>query len=78
VPAVGVRDVDPDPEAKGMIERAHDYLVWSFLPGRLCTGPTNFNTPLTEGLTLVNTPLRQAFCAPSNRIVADRAAMPTL
>jgi hypothetical protein len=75
VPAVGVRDVDPDPEANG-IERAHDYLVCSFLPGRLCTGPTNFNTPLTERLTL--TPLRQAFCAPSNRIVADRAAMPTL
>jgi transposase len=28
-----------DPEAKGLIERAHDYLERSFLPGRTFTGP---------------------------------------
>ena len=27
-----------DPEAKGMIERAHDYLERSFLPGRTFAG----------------------------------------
>ena len=35
-----------DPEAKGIIERAHDYLETSFLPGRSFTGPADFNTQL--------------------------------
>jgi hypothetical protein len=34
-----------DPEAKGIIERAHDYLETSFLPGRCFTGPADFNCP---------------------------------
>jgi transposase len=68
-----------DPEAKGLIERAHDYLERSFLPGRLFAGPADFNTQLTEWLTLVNTRRRRALgCAPTDRIVADRAAMLTL
>jgi transposase len=65
-----------DPEAKGLIERAHDYLERSFLPGRTFAGPHDFNTQLTDWLALVNTRRRRALgCAPTDRIVADRAAM---
>ena len=34
-----------DPEAKGLIERAHDYLERSFLPGRRFTGPQRLQHP---------------------------------
>ena len=65
-----------DPEAKGLIERAHDYLERSFLPGRVVTGPEDFNTQLQQWLTLVNTRRRRALgCAPTDRITADRHAM---
>ncbi|MBL1080340.1 IS21 family transposase [Nocardia sp. 2] len=65
-----------DPEAKGMIERAHDYLERSFLPGRSFSGPTDFNTQLGEWLELVNARPRRALgCAPTDRITADRQAM---
>jgi transposase len=68
-----------DPEAKGLIERAHDYLERSFLPGRNFTGPDDFNTQLAQWLTLVNARIRRALgCAPTDRITADRAAMLTL
>ena len=63
-----------DPEAKGLIERAHDYLERSFLPGRRFTGPRDFNTQLQQWLTLVNARRRRALgCAPTDRITADRA-----
>jgi transposase len=65
-----------DPEAKGLIERSHDYLERSFLPGRTFASPTDFNAQLTEWLALVNTRTRRALgCAPTDRIGADRAAM---
>jgi transposase len=65
-----------DPEAKGLIERAHDYLERSFLPGRIFTGPDDFNTQLAQWLTLVNARTRRALgCAPTDRITADRQAM---
>jgi transposase len=65
-----------DPEAKGLIERAHDYLERSFLPGRGFASPTDFNTQLAEWLAVVNQRRRRALgCAPTGRIVADRAAM---
>ena len=35
-----------DPEAKGLIERAHDYLERSFLPGRTFASPADFNAQL--------------------------------
>jgi transposase len=38
-----------DPEAKGLIERTHDYLERSFLPGRSFTGPHDFNTRCSSG-----------------------------
>ena len=68
-----------DPEAKGLIERAHDYLERSFLPGRTFTGPGDFNAQLEQWLAVVNGRTRRALgCAPTARITADRAAMLTL
>jgi transposase len=65
-----------DPEAKGLIERAHDYLERSFLPGRTFTGPADFNRQLQQWLVLANSrPKRVLGCAPAERIEADRAAM---
>jgi len=65
-----------DPEAKGLLERAHDYLERSFLPGRRFGSPADFNAQLAGWLALVNTRTRRALgCAPSDRIDADRAAM---
>ena len=68
-----------DPEAKGLIERAHDYLERSFLPGRRFTSPADFNAQLHAWLELVNRRSRRVLgCAPIDRIAADRAAMLTL
>jgi transposase len=65
-----------DPEAKGLIERAHDYLERSFLPGRSFTGPEDFNAQLQQWLSVVNARTRRALgCAPTDRIIADRQAM---
>jgi hypothetical protein len=49
-----------NPEAKGIIKRAHDYLERSFLPGRTFTGPAAFNAQLSEWLAVVNTRPRRA------------------
>jgi transposase len=68
-----------DPEAKGLIERAHDYLERSFLPGRVFASPADFNAQLADWLALVNTRTRRVLgCAPTDRIGADRAAMLSL
>lgn len=65
-----------DPEAKGLIERCHDHLERSFLPGRTFSGPADFNTQLHDWLQVVNTRRRRALgCAPTDRITADRQAM---
>ena len=65
-----------DPEAKGLIERAHNYLETSFLPGRAFTSPADFNTQLQQWLNIVNARPRRALgCAPIDRITADRQAM---
>lgn len=65
-----------DPEAKGLVERFHDYLERSFLPGRSFTSPEDFNAQLRQWLQLVNgRPRRALGCAPTDRIAADRAAM---
>jgi transposase len=68
-----------DPEAKGLIERAHDYLERSFLPGRTFCSPADFNAQLAEWLATANRRVRRALgCAPIDRITADRAAMLSL
>jgi len=65
-----------DPEAKGIIERAHDYLERSFLPGRQFASPADFNAQLQQWLGVVNARPRRALgCAPSDRIAADKQAM---
>jgi transposase len=68
-----------DPEAKGLLERAHDYLERSFLPGRSFTGPADFNAQLARWLAVANSRAKRVLgCAPSERITADKAAMLTL
>jgi transposase len=65
-----------DPEAKGLVERAHDYLERSFLPGRVFASPQDFTAQLDEWLTLANRRPRRALgCAPTDRIGADKQAM---
>ena len=65
-----------DPEAKGLVERFHDYLERSFLPGRVFAGPADFNAQLAAWIAVVNTRIRRALgCAPCDRITADRQAM---
>ena len=65
-----------DPEAKGLIVRAHDYLERSFLPGRTFAGPADFNAQLAGWLAVVNARPRRALgCSPAERITADKAAM---
>jgi transposase len=65
-----------DPEAKGIIERLHDYLERSFLPGRSFDSPADFNTQLSRWLQLANTRRKRSLgCAPADRIAADKAAM---
>ncbi|MFF4148229.1 IS21 family transposase [Streptomyces sp. NPDC001698] len=43
-----------DPEAKGLVERANGYLETSFLPGRVFTGPDDFNAQLAAWLQIAN------------------------
>jgi transposase len=65
-----------DPEAKGIIERAHDYLETSFLPGRAFAGPADFNSQLQVWLDVVNRRRRRVLgCAPVDRVAADTTAM---
>jgi transposase len=65
-----------DPEAKGLVERFHDYLERSFLPGREFTSPADFNAQLSEWVAKANTRWhRRLECRPADRIGADKAAM---
>ncbi len=65
-----------DPEAKGLVERFHDYLERSWLPGRAFASPADFNAQLSGWVATVNTRWRRHLeCAPSDRIAADKAAM---
>jgi transposase len=68
-----------DPEAKGLLERAHDYLERSFLPGRVFTGPADFNAQLGGWLAIANSRAKRVLgCAPADRLAADKAAMLSL
>jgi transposase len=65
-----------EPEHKGIIERSHDYLERSFLPGRTFTGPEDFNRQLQDWLVVANGRTKRSLgCAPAERIAADKAAM---
>ena len=68
-----------DPEAKGLVERFHDYLERAFLPGRSFTSPGDFNAQLQGLLGRANTRQHRALgCRPVDRIDADRTGMLTL
>lgn len=68
-----------DPEAKGLVERFHDYLERSFLPGRDFTSPADFNAQLSGWLPVANTRRKRSLgCAPADRVGADKAAMLSL
>jgi transposase len=68
-----------DPEAKGLVERFHDYLERSFLPGRSFASPADFNTQLQHWLVRANNRHhRRLGCRPVERLDADRQAMLTL
>lgn len=54
-----------DPEAKGLVERLHDYLERSFLPGRTFTSPTDFNTQLQTWLVTANHRQHRALGCPA-------------
>lgn len=43
-----------DPESKGMVERANQYLETSFLPGRSFTSPAYFNDQLAQWIPIAN------------------------
>jgi len=65
-----------DPEAKGLVERLHDYLERSFLPGRRFSCPADFNSQLTEFLSRANARRHRVLgCRPIDRFDADRQAM---
>lgn len=68
-----------DPEAKGLVERFHDYLERAFLPGRVFSSPADFNTQLQDWLVRANHRQHRALgCRPADRIEADKAAMLSL
>jgi transposase len=65
-----------DPEAKGLVERLHDYLERSFLPGRRFASPQDFNSQLTGFLARANSRQHRVLgCRPVDRVDADRQAM---
>lgn len=65
-----------DPEAKGLVERLHDYLETSFLPGRTFTSPEDFNAQLAEFFVKANARrMRVLGSAPNDRVAPDREAM---
>ena len=69
-----------DPEFKGLIERRNGFFETSFLPGRVFTGPGDFNEQFSEWITTkANTrQLRAIAGSPTDRWAADKAAMVTL
>lgn len=65
-----------DPEAKGLVERFHDYLERAFLPGRVFGSPSDFNAQLDDWLAIANHRRHRVLgCRPADRIEADKAAM---
>lgn len=68
-----------DPESKGIVERANQYLETSFLPGRTFTSPADFNEQLADWLPRANSRTVRALRArPVDLVAGDRAAMLSL
>ncbi|PVZ53838.1 IS21 family transposase [Arthrobacter sp. H-02-3] len=65
-----------DPETKGVVERANQFLETSFLPGRTFTSPEDFNAQLGQWLPLANARLvRRTGARPTELLAQDKAAM---
>lgn len=65
-----------DPESKGIVERANQYLETSFLPGRAFESPADFNQQLSTWLGRANTrSVKRIGAQPAELIATDRAAM---
>jgi len=65
-----------DPETKGIVERANQYLETSFLPGRVFASPADFTAQLEAWLPRANArTVRTLGARPVDLVVADRAAM---
>jgi hypothetical protein len=59
-----------------LVERLHDYLERSFLPGRRFTSPQDFNSQLAGFLARANSRQHRVLgCRPVDRVDADRQAM---
>ena len=68
-----------DPEAKGLVERLHDYLERSFLPGRSFASPVDFNSQLDGFLARANQRRHRVLgCRPLDRLEGDRQEMLSL
>jgi hypothetical protein len=68
-----------DPESKGIVERANQYLETSFLPGRLFASPADFNQQLAGWLPKANTRfVRHLQARPVDLLAQDRAGMGSL
>lgn len=68
-----------DPESKGIVERANQYLETSFLPGRAFASPQDFNQQLADWLPKANSRMVRALRArPVDLVAGDRAAMLSL
>ena len=69
-----------DPETKGVVERANQYLETSFLPGRAFTSPQDFNAQLADWLAAVanHRRVRALAASPAEVFPADLAAMGAL
>ena len=68
-----------DPEAKGLVERANEYLETSFMPGRNFASPADFNSQLGVWLAQANQRHHRRLGArPVERWKTDRAAMVAL
>lgn len=65
-----------DPEYKGMVERANQFLETSFLPGRRFTSPADFNEQLADWLRRANTrTVRSIQGRPVDLLATDYGAM---
>lgn len=65
-----------DPESKGVAERRNGWFATSFMPGRTCESPADFDAQFTAWLAIANTRIvRTIRTRPVDRIEAHRAAM---
>jgi hypothetical protein len=68
--------VEKSDPVEGLVERFHDYLERSFLPGRKFASPADFNAQVLQFLLRANSRShRRLGCRPADRIDGDRAAM---